>query len=493
MKAFGRSIIRTGSISAVVAVVAFIGSIGLSAFVLPTVAPVGGNVPAPLHPYPYSQKKLGTLAATKLFSIFGVDQPDGTTNRYFDPSGTSVIEGVLESGAPETGRIVSLSTDAAAPAHIVNVPNNPTHEQDAVNKRYVDIALGNVPNLIISSIRTLPARAWSGGNFIIEVVVTNTGRQPPEGDPILIIQISDGTELECSPFTISASDLDPGESYTYQCIEGPWTAGNHGIQTAIDNANQIAEGDEDDNTMSFTVQVVTKPNLSITSLTTGDLDPPGEYRSVTFYATILNNGNQSLSEVATIQISEGGTNLCSTTISYLALGASQQVSCEYSTGFTLGSHTANAVVDSVNVIDESNETDNTRSKSFTTQPLPDFDIVSIKWTRTWNGWPYYVYESYYTITIKNIGSASSPSTVWRFLKSDNSWWGDTGTVSAISAGGQRALTIATCDPDPSSYCDPYFPLPSYITKFRLDGVTEGNRGNNVCSPLPTSNGSTVSC
>ena len=107
-----------------------IGSIVMAAFIFPNEPAPQSNISSPLNQLTFFQEKAGTIGATRFEGLF--------PGRYFDPSGMSKIEGVLDEGAPEPGRVVSIN---ASDSHITNVAS-PTENQDAANKAYVDLILG---------------------------------------------------------------------------------------------------------------------------------------------------------------------------------------------------------------------------------------------------------------------------------------------------------------------------------------------------------------
>ena len=129
--------VRVAVTAVFVAVFSFVGSVAVSAFLLPVEPAPKANIASPLNQLGWTQLKIGTIAAerfTEPTSDFSASPP----LFYFDPDKKSVIEGWHDTSASEPNRVVSIN---ASSTHITNVAY-PQRGQDAANKQYVDDVLG---------------------------------------------------------------------------------------------------------------------------------------------------------------------------------------------------------------------------------------------------------------------------------------------------------------------------------------------------------------
>jgi len=152
---------------------------------------------------------------------------------------------------------------------------------------------------------------------------------------------------------------------TNQCTGGPAYAGEQDQDPA--NVTDCGAGSEqDENVRAAELQVfssagsaaVAAPNLEVTSVSSQRLSSR-EYAST---ATVANSGDEAAGASQTRFTLDGTTELCVVATPELAAGASATVTCSWSSrGVAKGNHTVAVTADSGGAVEESDETDNTRS------------------------------------------------------------------------------------------------------------------------------------
>jgi hypothetical protein len=150
-----------------------------------------------------------------------------------------------------------------------------------------------------------------------------------------------------------------------QCTGGPDYAGEQDQDPA--NATDCAAASEqDENVRAAELQVfstassaaVAAPDLEVTSLTSQRV-AGRDYSST---ATVTNAGDEAAAASQTRFTIDGTTQLCVVATPALDVGASTTVTCGWSSrGISKGNHTVAASADSAGVVEESDETDNSRS------------------------------------------------------------------------------------------------------------------------------------
>lgn len=119
----------------------------------------------------------------------------------------------------------------------------------------ISIIVGNLPDVVIDSVRTDPSSPTDGEATQFITVVRNQGdSSTPAGTVIGVGYFIDGQYVT---YGYSDSPLDPGASTTILSQGGSWTAvaGSHELIAFVDDVNRFQESNEDNNTLStnFTV------------------------------------------------------------------------------------------------------------------------------------------------------------------------------------------------------------------------------------------------
>jgi subtilase family serine protease len=269
--------------------------------------------------------------------------------------------------------------------------NDKLAESDETNNEMVVAFSPLAPDLVIESIVWSPEGPSIGDEVAFTVTVKNQG--------------SGGAVPSRVHFYVGGSfigyqdvpEMDAGATATTTFT---WTAqaGLHAIRALVDPDDEVTESDETNNGKTIIFPI---PDLVIEAITGSPSDPViGD--EVTFTVTISNRGTgkASSSQVA-CYIDDAF--LASASVGELEPGATANMTFTWVA--QAGSHTARAVVDSGDMVAESDETNNEKAASLTTI-APDLIIEAIIWL------PESPSESdnvTFTVTIKNQGNGEAGS------------------------------------------------------------------------------------
>lgn len=164
-------------------------------------------------------------------------------------------------------------------------------------------AAADLPDLVVTAIEVTPATAYTGDAVQFTATVKNQGTAAtPQGVIIGVVAYVDGNFVGYSD-QYSAS-LAPGASVQIPIRQGgsnagSWTAaeGTHTVSCLVDDVNRIAESGETNNSYTrpepYPVATLNGPDLVVRDLAwSPDLLVEGQ--AVTFRATLVNQGNQTV-------------------------------------------------------------------------------------------------------------------------------------------------------------------------------------------------------
>ena len=172
---------------------------------------------------------------------------------------------------------------------------------------------------------------------------------------------------------------------------GTLSAGTHTIEIYTDYTNVVTESNESDNTYTKTITVLALPNLTpytpsgwsapvvVSTTSGGTTDSSPLYTNSSLYVdwAVINNGGSTAGGTFYTELLVDGT--YRTNWYYTALGAGSytyttSTQCYNLGTLSAGTHTIEIYTDYTNVVTESNESDNTYTKTITIVPLslPNF-------------------------------------------------------------------------------------------------------------------------
>ena len=303
-----------------------------------------------------------------------------------------------------------------------------TSDTANVNIDNISVDLGGLPDLVVTDITYTPASPQAGNEVTFSAVVKNQGTAAtPSGIKHGLNLLVDGVQVNwCDTYT---SSIAAGASVTLTANSGPsgkstWTAtaGTHTIQAVIDDVSLIAESNESNNTYSksFTVGGTTQtgtPDLVVTDITYTPATPQTG-NEVTFSAVVKNQGTGATPSgtICGVLFSVDGTsvNWSDNYTSSIAAGASVTLTAtggpnsKSSWTATTGTHTFTALVDDINRISESNDSNNSYSKSVTINqsPKPDLIVTDVTWAPAS---PAAGASVTFSAVVKNQGTAATAS------------------------------------------------------------------------------------
>ena len=250
---------------------------------------------------------------------------------------------------------------------------------------------------------------------------------------------------------------------------GTLSAGTHTIEIYTDYTNAVTESNESDNTYTKTITVLALPNLTpytpsgwsapvVVSTTSGDTtDSSPLYTTSNLYVdwAVQNNGGSTAGGTFYTELLVDGT--YKTNWSTTALTAGNYT---YFTGYSLGTlsagtHTIEIYTDYTNAVTESNESDNTYTKTITVLALPNLTpytpsgwsapvVVSTTSGGTTDSSPLYTNSNLYVDwAVTNNGGSTAGGTFYTELLVDGTYETNWSTT-ALTAGNYTYTTSAQC-------------------------------------------------
>ena len=358
---------------------------------------------------------------------------DGVQVNWCDNYSSSIAAGASVTLTANSGPSGKSSWTATSGTHMVQVVIDDTslitesnETNNTYNKSITISGSTGTPDLVVTDITYSPASPSDGNAVMLSAVVKNQGTgATPAGSISGVLFTVDGTTVNWSDN--NTSSIAAGASVTLTATGGPnskatWTAvgGTHTLSAQVDDVNRIAESNETNNTYSESLTVgggATTPDLVVTDITYNPATPQTG-NEVTFSAVVKNQGTGATTAgtICGMLFSVDGTavNWSDNYTSSIAAGASVTLtatggsSSKTSWTATTGTHTFTALVDDINRITESNDSNNSYSESVTINqaPNPDLVVTDITWSPTS---PAAGNSVVFSAIIKNQGTLATPA------------------------------------------------------------------------------------
>ena len=312
-----------------------------------------------------------------------------------------------------------------------------------------------IANLTVaaSGIGFHPKQPVQGDEVTVTAVIRNTGDARAAGITVQFFDVSDGVLLPIGGRQ-SLAEIGPGASATAQVSYATaGMAGTRRIQVVVDPNNFVVESNEGDNeaALSLTVAPPPMPNLSMAA---GNIvfDPPQptEGDVVTITAVALNTGAAPAARILVqfVDVTNGAFDPIGLeqTIESIPPGGSATAQVVYATADKPGSRKIQLLVDSNNLIAETDENDNeaVTTLAVTPAPLPNLvvraDGVGFNPSQPTAGEALTV-----TVTVHNQGAAAAESVVVQLLDVSDGEAVPVGaaqTVAQLAPGAATALSWA---------------------------------------------------
>jgi subtilase family serine protease len=423
------------------------------------------------------------------------DQQPVSVSATITNSGTTAANDVtwllyVDATVVASGTVPSLAAGGSVPVSAPNVPpaalglhlasliidtDNAINEEDEQNNSSaVPFTVGptTYAEIVASPVAVSPATPTPSQSVTLSATVSNSGNMAATN---VAWQLKvDGTVVGSGTIPSLAPN---GASPVTAVNVGPYSAGDHTVELAVDPQNTIAEPNETNNTSSaqFTVDVPPVVDLLAGAVTVSP-SSPATSQAVTLNATVSNAGNMAATNVAW-QLKVDGTVVGSGTIPSLAPNGGAPVSVATTLGpYAAGSHTAELVVDPQNAIAETIETNNTSSQTFVVSPTPAVDLVAASLMVS-PAAPTTGQTLTVTATVSNPGSAASTNVAWQ-MKVDGTVVGS-GTILSLAPNGSAPVSAANMGP---------YAAGSHTAELVVDpqnAIAESDEGNNTTSQVFT--------
>lgn len=241
------------------------------------------------------------------------------------------------------------------------------------NTRSTSFLVRALPDLVVSALSSNQTQYIAGDAISISATVKNQGYNAAGGFYVSLSSPDLPTQSQYIPSLAAGASANITFSYT-----APQLAATKvfTVTATADSTGAVAETNESNNTRSATFTVLALPDLVVSALT---CDKP-VYETdemVTVSATVRNDG-PTTATATTVRLTVTGIGTYSRSISALATGASQTVQFTFTapTALTAQSITVTAFADPDNIVQESNETNNTRTAVVAVNALrPDIEVT----------------------------------------------------------------------------------------------------------------------
>ncbi len=222
------------------------------------------------------------------------------------------------------------------------------------------------PDLIVQDISLSPVYPTIGDSVAITVTVKNQGDALAYNSSV-VCYIDDTILASNSIGSLGAGAMST-TAFTWKA-----TAGSHIIRAVADSTGAIVESDETNNSMTFSMTSLA-PDLIVQSISWLPASP-SKGDSITFRITVKNPGNSN-SGLARLSFYIDGNSRGYRDVYSIDPGGTSV--CTYNWVAQAGQHALRAVIDESNQLEEGNESNNTYSMTFSTNP-PDLIIHDLAW------------------------------------------------------------------------------------------------------------------
>ncbi|TCC57395.1 APHP domain-containing protein [Kribbella pittospori] len=214
------------------------------------------------------------------------------------------------------------------------------------------------PDLVVTSATWSPANPTETTPITLSATVKNSGSAAAPASSLNFLL---GGSVAG---TASVGALAAGASTTVTANAGTRAQGNYTLAAVADATNTVVEQNDSNNTFQSPTQLIVGQaagsDLQVTGITSNPANPaPGSQVSFT---VVVNNRGTTASGATVTRLTIGGTTL-NTNTAAIAAGATANVAMTGTWTATNGGATLTATADATNTVAETNETNNTLSRS----------------------------------------------------------------------------------------------------------------------------------
>jgi hypothetical protein len=403
------------------------------------------------------------IGPTPASTISGVRfKVDGTTTSWSDNYTSSIASGasvtVTANGGPSGSSTWTATSGSHSIEAYVDDINRIAESNETNNVLTTTISVAAaMPDLVVKDISWTPADPITSNGVTFKAKIKNKGTGATPAGTISGVKFKvDGTTTSFSDnYTAS---IPAGSSVTVTANGGgagggaTWTAtdGTHTVEATVDDVNRIVESNETNNTYSESI-TIGSPDLIVTDISWSPASPVTG-NAVTFSATIQNQGTGATADgvISGVKFQVDGVTASFSDDYTTAIPAGSSVTVTANGGgvgggatwtATNGAHTVQAIVDDVDRIAESNESNNTFSESLSiADGIPDVKITNITWSPASPAAGDHVT---FSAVIKNVGTGPTPSGVidsvlFKIDGTTVTW--ETNYTTSIPPGGTATVT-----------------------------------------------------
>ncbi|MFE7565367.1 CARDB domain-containing protein [Streptomyces sp. NPDC057539] len=346
-------------------------------------------------------------ASSTVFNFVARNANDGNTGTYWEAGGhPSTLTVKLGANADITSVVIKLNPDpiwgtrtqnlqvlgrdqaatgftslVARANHVFNPASNQNTVTIPVTGRVADLQLqffsntgapgGQVgelqvigtpapnPDLTVSALSWTPASPVESDTTTVNATVRNTGTA---GAGATTVNVSLGGVVAGSA---PVPALGAGASATVPVDIGKRAAGTYRVTALVDPTDTIIEQDNDNNSLTAPSDLVVGqspgPDLQVLGVESSPANP-AVGAPVSFTVAVKNRGTTTSGATTVTRVAVGGTTL-NTNTPAIAAGATTNVNVSGTWTATNGGATIVATADATNVVTETNETNNTFSRS----------------------------------------------------------------------------------------------------------------------------------
>ena len=295
------------------------------------------------------------------FSIEGRDQAGGN---YVTLVGAAQYTFNPAAAPAGNGNTVTIDVPGTAPAVAdlrLSFTANTGAPGGQVAELQVNGVLGPNPDLTVSGVTASPASVNETTPVTVSATVTNTGTAPTPS--------ATNVKAYCGTTQVGPAAnvpvLQAGASQSVSMNVGPLPAGTCAVSARVDDPSTIVEQNESNNSAAgptLTVGQAPGPDLQVLGVTSSPSNP-AVGAAVTFVVSVNNRGTDAVAAGSTTRVTVGATTLNDTNSPAIAAGATVNVTIPGSWAATNGGTTITASADATNIVSETNENNNSFSRS----------------------------------------------------------------------------------------------------------------------------------
>ncbi|MEI8407802.1 MULTISPECIES: CARDB domain-containing protein [unclassified Kribbella] len=215
------------------------------------------------------------------------------------------------------------------------------------------------PDLVVTSVTWSPANPTEITPITMSATVKNAGAAAAPASSLNFLLGGSAAG------TTSVGALAAGASATVTATAGTRAQGNYTVAAVADPTNAVVEQDDSNNNFQSPDQLVVGqaagPDLQVTAITSNPANPAAGTQ-VSFTVAVSNRGTAASGSTSVTRLTVGNTTLNTNTAS-IAAGATVNVAMTGTWTATNGGATLIGIADATNAVAETNETNNTLTRS----------------------------------------------------------------------------------------------------------------------------------